>query len=203
MFRQRLGFALLPALCLAMVSCAPGPPSSIAKAPLPAPASPSSDGWQVQQIFFKTPPVSIRAGIPSSGRCYTLTTERVVFRVYWLTTDNRSDWDAMADAVLDTCTGTRVWDGYYSWFTLPDNQTKNLMIMWRNIDRKEYGYVVIKNTPALWLVYSNSGGPWTPRNGEEVTRSWTSDGKKIVIKVQNPNNEGAWTANDIIVSLGH
>ena len=146
---------------------------------------------------------SVSYGIPTTSRCYTMSTERVVFKRFFISSDSRSDWDAQARSVADTCDGTRVWDDKWYYYTLPDNETKNLMLLWRNIDRHEYGYVVIKNTPTLWLVYTNSGGPWTPGNGQQIKRTWTTDGKRIDIDVLNPKNESGWTANDIWVSFGY
>lgn len=146
---------------------------------------------------------SVTNGIPKTSRCYTLSTERVVFKVLFVTSDNRSDWDAKAQEVGDTCDGTRRWDDQWYYYTLPDDKTKNLMLLWRNIDRHEWGYVVVKNTPSVWLVYDNKGGPWTPKNGEQVKRTWHSDGKRIDIDVKNPENENGWTANDIWVSFGY
>ncbi|HEY9854150.1 MAG TPA: hypothetical protein V6D05_00345 [Stenomitos sp.] len=208
MEKKYLGFAYLPALCLAVASCSSSPSTlstqhreptaqSAATAPddLPYAAGTPSSTRHVQ--------ATIPQGIPTTSRCYTLSTERVVFKVFFINSDNRSDWDAKASSVGDTCDGTRRWDDQWYYYTLPDNQTRNLMLLWRNIDRREYGYVVIKNTPSLWLVYSNSGGPWTPSNGQQIKRTWTSDGKRIDIDVLNPKNEGGWTANDIWVSFGY
>ncbi|MDB5102094.1 MAG: hypothetical protein JWM80_6515 [Cyanobacteria bacterium RYN_339] len=199
MMKSKL-WVLAGALGLATASCmAPTTPT-----PAPAPmerAAPDVAGTPegpTRHVLLTIP-----RGIPTTGRCYTLTTERVVFKVYKLTSDNRSDWNVQAQAVPNTCSeGSMLWDDKWYFYWLRPDIVDNLMLVWRNLDRREYGYVVIKNTPTTWLVYSSGGGPWVVKNNAMLRRTWHSDGKRIDIDVKNPNNTGGWGENDIWVSFG-
>lgn len=205
------GLLTLPVLCLGLSSCSSPAPTPVVNG-LPAPAgaedravaplestadqAPRQDGRQLLQA-------SVANEIPTTSRCYTLSTERVIFKVLWVESDNRSDWKAAASGIAKTCDGTSVWDDKWYWYYVPPNETKNLMLVWKNIDAAEHGYVVIKNTPSLWLVYTNTAGPYVIKNNEQIKRTWTSNGRRIDIDIKNPNNEGSWTANDIWVSFGY
>lgn len=192
----------LTAMGLVLSSCsssAPTPvgagPDAIAPPAVKADQAPQPKDRQLLQA-------SVPNGIPTTSRCYTLSTERVVFKVLWVESDNRSDWKAKAETVTNACDGTRVWDDKWYWYFVPPDKTRNLMLVFRNIDTNEYGYVVVKNTPTVWLVYDNRGGPTVLANDRQFKKTWTLNGRRIDIDVKNPNNTGGWTANDIWVSFG-
>jgi hypothetical protein len=198
-----LGLAGLSALCLAVASCSPLTPTPAAVGGQPpaavAPAEPEA-GAPVPPSRW----VMARTNeIPTTARCYTLSTERVIFKVLRVTSDNRSDWDKAAEAVPETCdNGSALWDDKWYNYNMPDDGSYNLMLMWLNIDKREYAYVVIKNTPTVWIVTDSEGIVSTPGNGAEVRKHYTSDGKKIDIDIRNPKNASPWTSNDIWVSFG-
>ena len=186
------------ACVLGLASCGmPTPPGPLMDRSMPVSAGQVDDEPTARHVV-----ASIENKIPATSRCYPLTTERVVFKVYHVKSDYREDWDAQAKKVPETCDGTRVWHDKWYWYYLPPKEVDNLMLVWRNIDRHEYGYVVVKNTPTVWLVYDNKGGPWTPGNDQQIKRTWHTDGRRIDIDVKNPKNESGWTANDIWVSFG-
>lgn len=210
MNRFKRGLLALPVMCLGLSSCSPAPTPTANDVPMPV-AAPQGAIAQPEATADQAPmredrqllQTSVPNKIPTTSRCYTLSTERVIFKVLWVESDNRSDWDTAANGVANTCEGTRVWDDKWYWYFVPADQTKNLMLLWKNIDAAEYGYVVIKNTPSLWLVYTNTAGPFIVKNDEQLKRTWTSNGRRIDIDVKNPNNEGGWTSNDIWVSFGY
>jgi hypothetical protein len=187
----------LPVMGLALSSCSSSapPPVGAAAGAIAAPAAPQGQRQLLQ--------ASIPKGIPNTSRCYTLTTERVVFKVLWVESDERSVWTQKALGIPNTCTGTKVWDDKWYWYYVPPDRTRNLMLAWKNIDAGKAGFVLIKNTPTLWLIYTSSGGPFVVPNGERFKVPWTVNGRLIEIDVRNPKNEGGWTANDIWVSFGY
>lgn len=183
----------LSAIGLTLASCS---------ASAPTPVGTTVESQAAPGLSRQVLQATVRNGIPTTSRCYTLTTERVVFKLLWVDSDNRSDWKAKAETVEDTCDGTRVWDDKWYWYRVPPDQTRNLMLVWRNIDTQEYGYVLIKNTPSVWLIYDNRRGPVVLANDQQFKKSWTVNGRRIDIDVKNPNNTGGWTSNDIWVSFG-
>jgi hypothetical protein len=191
LLHQYGSFACGAALCLISASCGhePSDTKAIAEAPSLAQRHVLAD---------------VSKGIPKVARCYPLSTERAIFKLFRVKSDDRNEWIRMAEGVADVCEGTRAWDDKWYYYTLPDDKVDNLLLVWRNIDSHAYGYVAIKNTPNLWLVYSNTGngGPWHIKNDEQLKFSWTTDGRRIDIDVKNPRNVDGWTANDIMVSFG-
>ncbi|MDB5101429.1 MAG: hypothetical protein JWM80_5850 [Cyanobacteria bacterium RYN_339] len=173
---------LLP-LVLAVVACA-HPPAAVTT--------------PVRHTLSKLP-----NGIPGVNDCYRLRTQRVVFKVFRVLSVDRADWDAQARAVTNDCIGTRIWDDQWYYYTLDDSREVVQLLVWRNIDAHEYGYLAIRNTPSQWLVYTNAGGPWVVGNGQQIKRTWTSDQTRIDIDVKNPKNTGSWTANEIWASFGY
>jgi hypothetical protein len=191
MRRVVLGLVTVPAMGLALAGCStwnPAPP--VGGAP---PASPRAERQVLQAGIAET--------MPFISQCYRLTTERVLFKVLRTVTDDRDRWNAIARAVNPACKDSQVWDNQYYYYRLAPDET--LMLLYKNIDTERYGYMVIKNAPTLWLVYTNNTGPFVVKNGETFTRSWTSDGRRIRMHVYNPNNAGDWTPNDIWVSFSH
>lgn len=207
MVHEKPGFGLrcVSALAIVLAGCAlpPASPSATddlppSRALQPFPGEQSEAPGRAAQADRH---LLLTRGIPTLRRCYTLSTERVVFKVYFLAGDSRADWDAQVKAIPDTCDGTRSWDGAWYYYTVPDSGNNKLMIAWRNIDSQDFGYVLIKNTPSRWTVGTTGGRLWPLENDETRRFSFQTNGRQILIAVKNPKNEGEWTANDIWVTI--
>ncbi|MNS20437.1 hypothetical protein D3C72_521730 [compost metagenome] len=151
---------------------------------------------------------TVREGIPNTNGCYEVGDERVKFMVITMRTKSKAAWDETARSVSRDCDKSRVWDDRWYYYSLPDDGSKHLMLLWKNLDTGKYGYAGIMNFPTWWGAFTNSTGspeliPYYIPNGQQKKLTWTTNGKQIDIDIRNPENTGPWTANDIWVSFGY
>ncbi|MFN3428770.1 MAG: hypothetical protein ACK46X_02325 [Candidatus Sericytochromatia bacterium] len=130
------------------------------------------------------------------------------FMVIPMRSKTKVTWDAVAKSVSRDCDTTRLWDDKWYYYTLPDDGTKHLMLLWKNLNTGKYGYAGIMNFPTWWGAFTNSNGgpeaiPIHLENGKQRKLSWTTNGYQINIDILNPENTGPWTGNDIWVSFGY
>lgn len=175
-----------------------GPPRSAERAAAP----PSADAP------FGLLQATVREGIPTTSGCYEVGDERVKFMVITMRSKDKAVWDQTAKDVSRTCDRTRVWDDKWYYYSLPDDGSKHLMLLWKNLDTGRYGYAGIMNFPTWWGAFTNSNGspaliPIHIPNGKQHKLTWTTNGKQIDIDIRNPENTGPWTGNDIWVSFGY
>lgn len=151
---------------------------------------------------------TVSEGIPSTSGCYDVGDERVKFMVITMRSKTKAAWDQTAKSVSRDCDKTRVWDDKWYYYSLPDDGTKHLMLLWKNLDTGKYGYAGIMNFPTWWGAFTNSNGgpeliPIYIENGKQKKLTWTTNGHQIDIDIRNPENTGPWTGNDIWVSFGY
>lgn len=157
-------------------------------------------------LIILTPSVIARtvpSGFANKPGCYKIGDERVKFVARVVTTTSDLDLNDILSSLPKRCDSTHVWDDQWYYYTLPDNRPKYLLLMWKNINNGEGGWVFVQNTPTRWWYKKNgSSGYQTIRNGESSKVTWWSNGSKIDIDLNNPKNSGGWTANDIWYSFG-
>jgi len=99
--------------------------------------------------------------------------------------------------------------GDWRWETLTENHPAVIVLVWYNVETREYGWCAIKNTSDHWYVASDYH-PWTtqkdftrnrgPSWGLDTTKmefKWMNNGAPITIWFRNPENENGWTKHDI------
>jgi hypothetical protein len=134
---------------------------------------------------------------------YWIGDEHVKFKAQAVFTTVPAELDSIASNTQYE-SGTHVWDDEWYYITLPDNRDKFWLISWYNLDAHEYGWLLIDNDPDAWWYMTNSSD-WRKvgGNGQQLTRTWWSNGYRIDIDVRNPENVGDWTPNDIWYSFGY
>jgi hypothetical protein len=127
-----------------------------------------------------------------------------VFTTGFTGVNDRQKIDKVAQSLMSQTQGqvSANWDDAWYKVTLPDNRVKNLLLIWNNVDSREYGWVAIRNTPKQWQLLTSSGKWFTPGNGDQVKRTYFSNGVRIDLDILNPANTGRITPNDIFVSFG-
>jgi hypothetical protein len=92
------------------------------------------------------------------GGCYNVGDEQVKFVSRIVDNNSDDNLKSIASSVSSICDGTDVWDDKWYYWTLPDNRSKYLLIIWKNLASREYGYAFIQNTPQTWWYKTNSRG---------------------------------------------
>ncbi len=93
------------------------------------------------------------------------------------------------------------WDDL--WYAFHVERGRCLMIGWYNLDDAKYGWAAIQNQPNAWTVRSNRKGWQTLPNGEQMKYSFSINSQGVDLDIFNPNNAGALTGDDILISFGY
>jgi hypothetical protein len=144
---------------------------------------------------------TIDAGPANTGGCYRIGDELIKFMAIPVTTNVDSQLSAQVNSASELCDGTHIADGQPKSWTLPDDRPKFLLLYWKNLTTRQYGYTFIQNTPAAWWSKTNATGWKTIPDGTSKNTFWFTNGFRVDINVQNPRNVNGWTPNDIIYSF--
>lgn len=101
---------------------------------------------------------------------------------------------------LKNRTTTGRWDDL--WYAFSVQQGRCLMVGYYNLNAKTFGWAAILNKPNSWVLRSNSQGWKDIGNGTQKKYSYTVNGQKVDLDIFNPNNEGGFSGNDILISFG-
>lgn len=102
---------------------------------------------------------------------------------------------------LKTRATTDRWDDLWYAFSVPSGRC--LMIGWYNLTSKKYAWAAVQNQPNTWKARSNKHGWGNLANGNQAKYSFSINGQNVDLDLFNPNNEGALTGNDILISFGY
>lgn len=93
-------------------------------------------------------------------------------------------------------------DELYYWTR--DNEEDRLLLAWKNVSSREFGWVVIENYHDKWFYKANSDNDWTLlKRGEKTRLVWDDSDRKIEILLRVPNLCNGWTIDDIQYGFGN
>lgn len=93
------------------------------------------------------------------------------------------------------------WDDL--WYAFKVDPGMCLMIGWYDLTAHKYGWAAVQNQPNSWSARSNYKGWTNLPNGTQAKYSYRINGQKVDLDLFNPNNVGALTGNDILISFGY
>jgi hypothetical protein len=146
---------------------------------------------------------TVYAGPANTGGCYRIGDEQIKFAAIQVTTNIDSELKALVNSASAKCDGTHIASSSLtqnSW-TLPDDRPKFLLLYWKNLTTRQYGYTFVQNTPDAWWSKTNSKGWRTIPNGTSSIENWFVNGFPVSISVQNPIDVNGWTPNDVLYSF--
>ena len=101
---------------------------------------------------------------------------------------------------LKNRTATDRWDDQWYAFNVP--QGRCLVMGYYNLTSGKYGWAAILNKPKSWAV-RNSKQDWQDLdNGSQKKFSYKVNGQQVDLDIFNPNNNGGFNGNDILISFG-
>ncbi|MEP0910886.1 hypothetical protein NDI45_08150 [Leptolyngbya sp. GB1-A1] len=146
---------------------------------------------------------AIDSGPPSiTPGCYRVGDEQVKFFYQKIDTLNVDALNQIANSVSNQCDRSYIWDDKWYWESLPDDRARYVFLLWKNISANQYGWVVVQNTPSTWNWYTNDGRSGIIPDGQQVKRTWWTNGHRIDIDLMNPRNTRDWTRNDFWYGFG-
>jgi hypothetical protein len=150
-------------------------------------------------LISHTPAMAtIDMGPATTNGCYQIGDERIKFTATPVTTNVDSELRTLVNSISTQCDVTHIANTERYYWRLPDNSPKFLLLSWKNLTTREYGYFFIQNTPTTWWYKTNSADWRTIPNGESKGTGWSVNGFFIDIITTNPPNKNGWTPNDII-----
>jgi len=93
------------------------------------------------------------------------------------------------------------WDNLLYAFSVDSGMC--IMIGWYDLTSHQYGWAAAQNQPNTWSVSDIDKGWQNTPNGTNRRYAFAINGQKINLELYNPQNEGALTGNDILISFGY
>lgn len=136
-----------------------------------------------------------------TAETYRIGNERIKLKAQVVYTTDNEELNAIVEDTFWQ-SGTHIWDDQWYYWSLPDTQSKFLLLSWYNTSADTYGWLVLDKDWNGWWFKTNSNGWKMLYEGNTYTATWYPNGYRLDIDIRNPNNSGDWNQYDIWYSFG-
>jgi hypothetical protein len=129
--------------------------------------------------------------------CHPIGNQHVKFEVRTVDGGDLATWRREAEGVSTDCDRSAPMDNKWYYDALPEDGSRSLMVLWKNLETGAYDFAAIQYAGGRWTVTTNDGAATTLVVRRPRQFPFTTNGQRFVITVEDMEDEGAWAPNEI------